>query len=400
MKFQIQTHLRDKCLITLNDGSKIELNVDDCMHPQTSQFDKELTSSKYCGRYIIDLKDIFIPKDRNNICRDGKTIDPVQVDKIADLIERKGIDYAQRPPVVIKERKWANGRWYEYVLSDTISNHRADALMKIGANSWIWDIYTPMNKWESIDTGFLTNLVPPVKESTSGSAKNSLLSMIEENRWGEGLTKKQLRSKCKQWLDEYTGLHKNSKIKILGQVLYSSEEHMDFREFTDERAKEFLEESDEDYVSEGKYDEKRNLHGWILMEGYDHKKWYQSWKVFGETGIGSYFLPHVKTPVSGETADDRRIELLGDLEKWKTSSDKVFEYKFGKIVEKTITLEDVGKSIKTLEDGNGDYPFHVEKFYPQDNKVGEDPKKFISPSTIIERQKRKAVKKLTDASIV
>jgi hypothetical protein len=143
--------------------------------------------------------------------------------------------------------------------------------------------------------------------------------------------------------------HYQTKAKIVRQAVRLSGAYQDVVTYTAKDAFKWLDKNTS-YSYAGEYDAKRQKYGWTVLEGYEYEYLVSAMKKYSETGRESYFVCHTRAPTEDKTLEDKREGILNSFEALENNLKKVFEY---------YQL-------------NGEFPWNVEGFLPQDHKNKEN----------------------------
>lgn len=308
---------------------------------------------KHIERKIIPLSKIYVQQKANKV-RKGKKYVP----HIQRLIKsfQNGINYSKMPPVVRKKTQIINGVTYEYEL--LCGDHRLDAFISCGFDSWIFDVYDVcLGGYSYIDSVSTLQLQEndhePELASTSDDIVNTICYLIDNG----SVLVENTEASIDSYVETYCpNMHWNTKGKIVKQVIAAKGSYQDIITYTPNDLSNWL-QNNSDYKNEGEYDKKRKKHGWTCRTRYEPDTVFSIIKKFHETGKESYIIAHTSAPTGNVTVDDKREAILYNFEK----------------------LNDAFVSVIDFYNKYGRLPWSVEGFFPQDVKANENMAKLIPP---------------------
>tara|TARA_Y100000593_G_scaffold34343_1_gene67373 strand:+ start:3546 stop:4679 length:1134 start_codon:yes stop_codon:yes gene_type:complete len=326
--------------------------------------------SKYLGRQIIDIEDIYVDHKHQiitkadigytNSIRLGSKPDTSHCEtQIMPVILKHGILYDKPLPAIYKLSKpiFANNRNYWYRMGN-VGNHRIWSFDTLGIESWIFDIYEEIqDDWAKYDIGFDSNdTIGNVKPLDSKDMVAAFKEMLQKGRWGNpgDLHVDEVRKLITNYLDEHTTISKAKYKGIVAKTIRKTDVKTDHTEWLADQAEEFVVQVLGSTVK-GQVDSKRGTHGWVIGPGKLKEKFTYAIEKISQTGKGSHGFVHVNQPLDGNSTMDARYAEYEKLQKLNKALDAAWAYK----------------------KRTGRYPLEYDSFLPQDELVPEDPSKSI-----------------------
>ena len=354
-------------VVTTKDGKPITLDATDKRIPEP-EWGKY---SKYLGREIIDIEDIYVDHKHQVITKaDNGYTNSIRLNRKPDtnhcetqimpVIRKHGILYNKPLPAIYKLSKpiFANGRKYWYRMGN-VGNHRIWSFDTLGIESWIFDIYEEIqDDWAKYDIGFDSNdTMGNVKGLDSKDMVAAFKEMIAKGRWGDesDLHVDQVRKLITDYLDEHTTISRAKYKGIVAKTIRQTDVKTDHTEWLVDQAEEFVVQVLGSTVK-GQVDSNRGTHGWVIGQGKLKEKFTYAIEKICETGKGSHGFVHVNQPLDGKSTMDARYAEYEKLQKLNKALDAAWVYK----------------------KRTGRYPLEFDSFLPQDELVPEDPKQTIS----------------------
>lgn len=319
--------------------------------------------SNYVETKVIDLSTVYVPQSVtgttiNKVRKKG--LDAEHINKLSESMQN-GIDYSKRPPIVVRKPQWVNGVYYEYEL--LAGAHRFEALRKMNAVEWIFDIYEiglngVSSEKATTSLQIRENDHSPEKSNTAEDLINVLSYLIQIKEL------KNTEEEIKAYLHENTdNLHSATFSKIVRQVVNRNGAYQDIKTYPSDQLEAFLQTNPEgrNYAWGGNLDHDRDEFGWTVLEGYEYEYLINALKRFDETGKPSYFLNHTKAPTKKKSLKARRLSQIREFERLERGMLKSVEF-FHK---------------------TGTFPWRIEAFLGQDVKNKE--KQFLRKEEIRNR---------------
>lgn len=314
-------------------------------------------SSQFLRVEVVKLDDIYCPPMADNPIRsNGKEEDSIKA--LMYGFKYDGVRLFYRPLIVEECSQIRDGVHYQYKCID--GHHRHEAYELLGVKYVIVAVYKLcVNGYKYSDSaGELqakSNDFSTCTPTTQSDATNLTCGLISK---GTDLFDKDNPKSIKQFIDEtFTNMDPGSRAKVYYGVIRQSGIYQNVVTYTEHDNKEWVSKNT-DFTINGKFDHKRNMHGWSLQEGYESKVAMKATRTYNQTGKESYFLCRTKAPSEKRPLCKRRLDMLE-------------------------TFDEIGEAILSVAEyykEHGVFPWHVEGFLPQDHKAEE--KDFISVKEI------------------
>jgi hypothetical protein len=316
---------------------------------------KKVTSIPFTGPGVeyedclpVELKEVYVNPQKINHARfAGKN--EYQVQRLVITLSN-GI-YYDRPPLIIRELpnpKVIDGVTYRYEL--LCGHHRFEALRRLGYTKWLFWLYkVGLNGYSYVDSvrtlQFLENDHDAALPSEAEDVSLGIAELIDANS--------RLVMKDEDSIREYVNafcknMHPNTRAKIVRQVMAKVGVTRRISTYTSNDAYDWIEKHT-DYKKAGEYDMKRKKYGWSVLEGYEYEMIFNAIRKYAETGKESYFICRTKAPTKDNDLEAKRNNVLN-----------TFGY-----------LNDCLKEVFEFYQKNGEFPWEVEAFLPQDTENEE-----------------------------
>jgi len=302
--------------------------------------------AKFLKHLKISFDEIYVPSMANNpVRKDGKNFE--NVNNLKQALE-KGIKYNLLPPVVRKNPQFVNGKSYNYEL--VAGNHRWEALRDNNYKEWIFSLYEfgvdgVSDELSVQEFQLMENDHPPQLQASSDDLVNSIVKRMSLPDSDVVNTEFSIREYVNRVCKNRSASFKSG---VVDKVITACGTWVDVVTYTGDDAKLWAEENG--YVAGG-YDAERDEHGWSVLDTrYQPKYTMIALMNYSETKKQSYFLYHTMAPTKSSSLNKKREEMI----------------KNQKEIDKAIL--DV---VAFVNANNGDLPWHVNGFLPQDRKANE-----------------------------
>jgi hypothetical protein len=311
---------------------------------------------------VIDCKDVLVPTDSPEMANNPTRIS-LELFHVSALTLSfsNGIDYAQRPPLVVRCNHVYNGKQYYYKL--IAGFHRAAAFQNLSTKEWIYAVYSPMKLIVEYKLNLMENDHSPVLMHSKQGIANTLQALHEQ---GLENTNEAFTAALEEILPN-TSTEK--KIQAVNIALTQTGGVIDYKTFTPAEIKQFLKNDREKnknrkgkkhhYVFGGelvKNPEDKIVHSFTLGEGKEERMVWNALKRLAEDDHESEFIAHTKTPGKDQTPADKRKGVCDQLDKLHEVLEHAYEWR----------------------KENGRWPYKLKAFLPQDNKAKEKQLIFVS----------------------
>ena len=309
--------------------------------------------TKYVGRKIIKLSQIYIPPFTDNPVR-AKGLDLPNIQKLVKTLS-KGINYSKMPPVVRWNPRVIDGVHYDYEL--VCGNHRVAAMHSLGYDRWIFDIYEFRTDDYSYEDSVRTfqlqeNDHEPALASSTSDVVNLISRLISQK---SALVENNEQS-ISAYVSQYCpNMHWHTQGSVVKKVVQANGAYQDVITYTSDNLKKWL-KLNTNLVNEGQYDMYKDMYGWSCLSRYEHEVVLNCIKKYSETHKESYITCHTSAPTEKFSLQQKRENILENFE----------------------DLENALVDIIKFHNQHQRFPWQVIGFYPQDRKNGEDPNSMMT----------------------
>lgn len=295
---------------------------------------------------ICFLDDVWVEPRENNHAR-YDTLDEYQIQKLVVQFAN-GINYNLAPPILRKliTPMIVKGKTYHHVL--ICGHHRFEAMKRLGYDRWIFWFYELCLDGYSYDDSKLTlqlienNHHTPLP-SKAEDVSSGLIHLIRNN---SKLVSNDEDS-IKEYIDKYcNNMHRGTRGKAAAQVMAKLGTYQRVVTFTSDNANDWIKDYT-DYTNKGKFDSKRQQNGWSLYEGYEYELLFNAMKSLLETTRESYFVCRTKSPTENRDLNTRRDDMKATIKHLETAMLETFKF----------------------YEENGQFPWRIESWYPQNTET-------------------------------
>lgn len=307
----------------LNPRPKLDPNLITAIPPTGPGFKIAVSETGENEALVIPLSSIWVDPIKNNTARyGGKNESHVQ--KLATSLSNE-CKYDCKPPVVQRRVQIIDGILYEYELLDGF--HRFEAFLKSDITEWIFWVYElGLNGHSLSDSQFLLtsafNDHAISLPSSIDDISQSICDLIRNNSKLVENDEESIRSFVNK---TYKNLHNSTKSAVINCVISNAGTDRRYITYTSRDTINWIERNT-DFTHSGKFDKKRSMHGWNVLESYEYEFVHMAMKKFGEGKNESYFVFRTKTPSESRTLDDRRKDMISELKKLESDLLDTFEF--------------------------------------------------------------------------
>jgi|21_taG_2_1085346.scaffolds.fasta_scaffold39847_1 hypothetical protein len=312
----------------------------------------QISGATFENYEVISCKDVYVPTDSSEMNNNPTRVELLlsHVSALALSID-KGIDYNQRPPMVVRCNNLYNGKRYHWRL--IAGFHRAAAFQNLNIKRWIYAVYSPMPLMVEYKLNLMENdHAPQLMHSKLGIA-NTLQALHEQ---GLPNTDEAFTAALEEMLPN---IGKPMKREATNEALKQTGGVIDYKTWTTTEIKHFLKNDANGYEFGGglvQNPEGDYVHSFTLGEGKEERMIWNSLKRNANDNHESEFIGHTKTPSNGETANDRRKGVANKLDELHEVLEHAYNYR----------------------KENGRWPYKLKAFLPQDNKAKEKELIFVA----------------------